>query len=203
MTAFCVDTITPEANLRAEHGVLRVASLAVTSDARLAADRILENARAEAEIVLQQAREDAQRLAQAVEQQTLLRAEQLLQVLEQANATFLVRAQDTIVDLAQGLFERLIMATTPREQIEAALKRVLREAPPKLVNPVLRVHPDDAGLIPAVEWEVKPDPSLSRGTCRLEASAGEWCADFSAAVAALKSAFAHAVEELSVSAGSS
>lgn len=201
MTDFCVDTITLEANLRAEHGVLRVASLAVTSDARLAADMILQQARNEAEIVLQQARDDAQRLTQEAEKQTLQRADQLLQALEQANATFLLRAQDTIMELAQGLFDRLVMATTPREQIEAALKRVLREAPTKLVNPTLRVHPDDAGLLPAVEWEVKPDPSLSRGVCRLEASAGEWCADFSAAVAALKSAFAHAAEE--PSAGSS
>jgi flagellar biosynthesis/type III secretory pathway protein FliH len=195
MSAFCVDTITHEANLRPEHGVLRDASLAVTSDARLAANRIVESARAEAHMLLQQAHAEAQRLAQEAEQQTLQRADQLLKALEHANATFLLRAQDTIVELATGLFDRLMMDATPRERIEAALRRVLHEAPPKLVEPLLRVHPDDAELVPAVEWAVKPDPSLTRGTCRLEASDGEWCADFSAAILALKSAFARAVEE--------
>jgi flagellar biosynthesis/type III secretory pathway protein FliH len=195
MTAFCVETITPETSLRAEYGVLRVKALAITSDARLAADRIVEQARAEAENLLQQARDEARVLMQEAEQEVLQRADQLLRSLEETNETFLLRAQDTIVDLAQGLFDRLVLEATPREQIEAALKRVMREAPPKLVNPVLRVHPDDAGLLPAVEWEVKPDASLSRGVCRLEASSGEWCADFNAAVAALTAAFTQAVEE--------
>lgn len=195
MTDFCVDMITPEASLRAEHGILRAEALAVTGDARLAADRIVQQARADADNILEEAKADAERLTQETQRQTLQRADQLLKALERANETFLLRAQDTIVNLAQSLFDQLVVAATPREKVEAALRRVLREAPTKLVNPMLRVHPDDAEFIPAVEWEIKPDPSLSPGVCRLEAAGGEWCADFSAAVAALKAAFAHAVEE--------
>jgi flagellar biosynthesis/type III secretory pathway protein FliH len=200
MTTFCVDSITPEANLRAEHGILRAGALAVTSDARVAANQIVQQARAEADKVMEEARAEAQRLAKGAEQDALQRADQLLRALERANETFLLRAQDTIISIAQRLFDQLVVASSPREQIEAALRRVMREAPSKLVNPLLRVHPEDAALIPAIEWEIKPDASLSRGVCRLEAAGGEWCADFSASVAALNAAFARGVEESRTSA---
>lgn len=205
MSDFCIDTIQPAATLRPDNGVLRIDALRVTADASLAAERIVKNARAEADTLLNEARVEAQRMAQDaqgeaqrltrdLEQQTLQRAEQLLQALEKTNSTFLQRAQDMIVDLAQGLFDRMVMDTTPREKIEAALKRVLHEAPSKLVSPVLRVHPDDVELVPQVEWEIKPDSSMPRGVCRLEASGGQWNADFGAAVEALRSAFTRAVE---------
>jgi flagellar biosynthesis/type III secretory pathway protein FliH len=194
MTAFCIDTITPDASLRARDGVLRAASLAITTDAHVAAERILDAARSEADALLQQVQADATRRAQRSERQTLERGAQLLKVLGQANATFLERAQETIIDLAQGLFDRLVMEATPREKLEAALRRVLHEAPPKLVDPILRVHPDDFELVSGVEWEVKADPSITPGACRLEASDGEWYASFNASVEALKAAFAQAVE---------
>jgi flagellar biosynthesis/type III secretory pathway protein FliH len=195
MAEFCVDSITPEANLRAEHGILRAGALAVTSDARHASTLIVQQAQAEADKIMEEARVEAQRLAKGAEQGALQRAAHLLRALEQVNETFLLRAQDTIITIAQRLFDQLVAASTPREQIEAALRRVMREAPSKLVNPLLRVHPEDAALIPAIEWEIKPDANLSRGMCRLEAAGGEWCADFSASVAALNAAFARAVEE--------
>ncbi|OGB25921.1 MAG: hypothetical protein A3I66_12055 [Burkholderiales bacterium RIFCSPLOWO2_02_FULL_57_36] len=192
MSDFCIEALTPERNLRADHGILRIAALAVTSDARAAADQIMQRAQAQADALLADARVDAQQAVQQAEQATLQRADQLLQALQQTHATFLDRAQEMVLDLAQGLFDRLVIETTPRERIEAALKRVLLEAPPRLVDPLLRVHPDDADLLPAVEWDVKPDPSLSRGMCRLEASHGLWCVDFSAAVTALKAALTRA-----------
>ncbi|MFC7516072.1 FliH/SctL family protein [Herbaspirillum sp. GCM10030257] len=194
MTAFCLDTITQDDSLRPDHGVLRIAARAVTADARQAAQRIREAAEADAQTLLQTARVEADRLAQEAEIQTLQRADALIKTLEQTNARFLQQAEDIIIELAKGLFDRLVLEATPREKLEAALKRILQEAPPKLVNPMLRVHPDDAELLPKVEWEVKVDASLMPGSCRLEAASGEWCADFGAAIAALTSAFAHVVE---------
>lgn len=188
MADFCVETIDCEQSLRPEHGILRVASLAVTSDARSAADRIAQEARAEADALLKQAQEQAQDEVRRAEQQTLERAAQLLQTLEQAHARLLQRSRDIVISVAQGLFERLVMDTTPRERVDAAIKRLLQEAQPGLANAVLRLHPDDIPLAPEVEWEVKPDAGLARGTCRLEASNGEWSADFAAAVSSLKTA---------------
>ncbi|RJF96872.1 flagellar biosynthesis/type III secretory pathway protein [Noviherbaspirillum cavernae] len=194
MTAFCLDTITQDDSLRPDHGVLRIAAFAVTADAREAAQRIRDSAQADADALLRDARMEAARLVQEAETQTLQRADALIKALEQANATFLQQAEDLIIELAKGLFDRLVLEATPREKLEAALKRILQEAPPKLVDPMLRVHPDDAELLPEVEWEVKVDASLMPGSCRLEAASGEWCADFGAAIAALTSAFARVAE---------
>ncbi len=186
MNDFCIAALAPEPGLRAEHGVLRIAALAVTSDARLAADRIVQRAQVEARAILQDAHAEAQQAVQQAEQRTIESAGQLLRKLSETHATFLQRAQEMVLDLTQVLFERLVAETTPRERIEAALRRVLSEAPPRLVDALLRVHPDDLDLLPKVAWDLKADPSLSRGMCRLEASHGEWCVDFEAAVTALR-----------------
>lgn len=199
MNGFCVDILTPEACLRAEHGVLRDAALRVTADAGAAADQILEEARSEAQAMLQVARSEAEatlhaartearEAVQAAEQQTLERAGQLIQMLQTTHEAFLKSAEATVLDLAQGLFDRLVIELSPRERIAAAYQRVLLEAPPRLVSPLLRVHPDDVDLLPATEWDVKPDPGMTRGMCRLEAASGEWRVDFDAAVSALKAA---------------
>lgn len=197
MSAFCIDTITCDAALRAEHGVLSDDAFAITNDARAVAAQTLQAADEQAAQLLQQAHVEAQSVAEEAERQTLLRADELLQALEQAHAAFLAEAQDTIIELAQALFARLVMETPPREQIEAAFKRVQQQAPTKLASPMLRVHPDDFDLVPTTEWEVKADPSLARGTCRLEAAGGEWCASFTAAAAAVQAAFGKAVAESS------
>jgi flagellar biosynthesis/type III secretory pathway protein FliH len=197
MNDFCVDSITAEPDLRAADGVLRAGSRRITVDAGVVARRIVQDAHDEAEAMLRRSAQEAKRATEEAEQDAIARAHGLLQALEQANATLLLRGQDIIVGLAQRLFDQLVMDTAPRERIEATLKRVLEEAPSKLVNPVLRVHPDDFGLLPAVDWDIKADPSLTPGTCRLEAATGEWCADFSAAVTALKAAFERGVAESS------
>jgi len=195
MTAFCVDTIVIEAGWRPEHGVMRQESLAVMADARAAAENILERARADAEAIRQAARDEAARAVHDTERETLERARELLGRLEQANATFLLRAQDMVVDLAKSLFDRLVLDVTPRRRIESALKRVQREAPAEPAGALLRVHPADVELLPEIEWEIKPDAAMERGVCRLEAGNGEWRADFNAAAAALKAAFEQAVRE--------
>jgi len=194
MKDFCVDTIRREPQLRGNHGILRAASFAVTNDARLAAERIEQKALAEADVIRQRAQEDADAIVKQAEQQTLERAAGLIRALQEAQAGLLERSEDIIVSLAQAMFDRLIAETTPRERIEAMLRRVQQEAPQGLVNPLLRLHPEDLADAPAVEWPIKPDPALPRGTCRLEASEGEWTADFCAAVSSLKSALQLAAE---------
>lgn len=199
MNAFCVDILAPAACLRADHGVLRDAALRVTADAGVAAEQILDGARteaqamldaarSEAEAMLQAARTEARQAVQTAEQQTLERATQLIRMLQTTHDTFLASAEATVLDLAQGLFDRLVIDLTPRQRIAATYQRVLLEAPRRLVSPLLRVHPDDVDQLPATEWDVKSDPTLARGTCLLEAASGEWCVDFDAAVVALKAA---------------
>ncbi|MGZ3240066.1 MAG: FliH/SctL family protein, partial [Burkholderiaceae bacterium] len=173
MNQFCVDSLTPAPSLRPDHGLLRDAALVVTADAAAAADHIVESARAEAEAMLQAARSQAQQIAQAAEQQALERAQQLIATLQAAQASFLAGAESIVLDIVQGVFDRLVIDTTPRERIAAAYQRVQAEAPSRLVTPLLRVHPDDFDLLPSTDWEVKPDPAMARGRCRLEAASGE------------------------------
>ncbi len=217
MNGFCVDTIAGNPHLRTPHGILRTAALTLTADARRAArllvrdahaeagvlienahrdaDAILAEARAEAERIVADAQELAQQLTAAEHQRVIAQAAELLRSLEQTNDAILERAEDIIVGLAQTLYDRLVMNTTARERIDASFRRVLQEAPPKLVDALLRVHPEDAALLPEVDWPVKADAALAPGACRLEASNGQWCANFDAAVQAVKAAFAQAVED--------
>jgi flagellar biosynthesis/type III secretory pathway protein FliH len=118
----------------------------------------------------------------------------LLQALQQAQDTVLERVEEIVTGLVQTLYDRVVMETTPQERIAAALRRVVQEAPPKLVDALLRVHPEDAALLPELDWPVKNDTTIARGACRLEASNGQWCANFDAAVTAVKAAFAQGVE---------
>ncbi len=192
MSSFCVDTVRRAPGLLAEHGVLRDAALAATADAGLLAERLLAAARAEADMLRQQARAAAGAAVRAAEQASLRRAAELLRALERAQVGVLLGVEDLVLELAQGLFERLVLELTPRARIEASLRRLRREAPSGLVAAVLRVHPDDLGRLPALDWAVQPDPALRPGDCRLEAGNGAWRAGFEAAVAALGAALAQA-----------
>lgn len=190
MMSFCVDTVTVPEMLRAQHGVLRVASLQVTTDAVEAARKIIEEAHTEARNVQEQAYRDAETIVNNAELQVFERSRQLFQVLEKERDTFLERGKDVIIDLACTLFERLVMEMSQREKVAAALKRVMAEAPRRLINPVLRVHPSDVPCLPELEWDIKEDDTLSPGSCKLTAGNGEWYVDFDAAVTSLKATFA-------------
>lgn len=192
MPPFCVDRLVPERSLRPEYGILRERALRVTSDARCAAAAIVQQAESEASRLLQEARDAAQAIERDAERQVLQRADELLRGLARAEEALLERVQPLVVELAKTLFDRLVDECTPRERVAASLKRIVAEAPPKLADAVLRVHPEDAGLAAAPEWEIKPDPAIGRGACKLEASAGEWHAAFDAAAAAVRDAFAQA-----------
>ncbi|HWW05983.1 FliH/SctL family protein [Collimonas sp.] len=194
MTGFCTARLVPDSHLRAEHGVLRASALLVTSDAGKVAAHLLQQAQVEQQAMLQAARAEAQLAVHTAQEQVAAQATQLLATLNAAHATLLERAQGLVIDLAQQLFERLVMAATPREQVAAVLRRLQFEAPPKLLTPLLWVHPDDFDLVPQTAWELKADPSLARGACKLEASNGEWRAEFGLAAAALKSALTQVTE---------
>lgn len=201
MTGFCVARIAVNPHLRAAHGIVRAGDLALSADARAAARLLLEAARTQAgaeraeaaraaQAVLAEARAQADALCAAEQARVLDQAAGLLRGLDQARDAVVERAEDIVVDLARALFERLVADTVPRERLQAALARVVQEAPARLAEPQLRVHPDDVALLPALDWPVKPDPLLARGSCRLEAASGQWCASFDAAVDALRAAFA-------------
>lgn len=192
---FCVDVVSVPSQLRGYDGVLRASAIAVTSNAVAAAAAIMDDAVAQAEALGRQVDADAQASVHEAERSTIKQADHLLQTLEHRHATLLGGTQEIVVDLAQGLFERLVGELTPRERVAAVLRRLLVEAPPKLMSPVLRVHPDDVELLPEIGWELKVDPCMTRSCCRLEADSGEWSASFDAAVAALKAALDKAATE--------
>lgn len=182
---FCVETLPIEANLRPVDGVLRVEAFRVSGDARRAADQLLEKARSEADSLLDAARQDAERAVHEAEQAAFTRLQDIVGKLENLNREFLERAEPLVVDLALALFNKLVSLTTPRERVEAVLRQILHEAPSKLVEPVLHVHPDDKDLLPELQWQIKPDPEMTPGSLKLEAAGGEWAGSFAAATAAL------------------
>jgi len=188
MNDFCVERITVEDVLRAEHGVLQPQALRVSADASQAAARLRERAEEDARAIQAQARREA---AQAVQQQrteVAQQATQLLAALQHMQQDMLDRAERMVVGLAKELHERLLLELTPEERIAAMLRRIRQEAPPKLVEPVLWLHPDDMARVPDCDWERKADLQLAPGSCRLAAASGEWHAGFELACTELRRA---------------
>lgn len=190
MKAFCVARMSTDRRLLPSHGVLHAATREMTADAQLLATRIVEQGRAEAAQLLAEAQVQARQAVQAAETRVLEQSIQLQQGMEAAMADLLEQAQDIVLRLAAELYDRLVLETTPQEKIAAACRRLLREAPPKLVNTVLRLHPGDMPPPDGTPWPCEADPALAPGCCRLEADSGEWRADFNAAAASLRQALA-------------
>jgi flagellar biosynthesis/type III secretory pathway protein FliH len=189
MTNLCVTRIPREPMLATGHGVLRASALNMTSDARDAASRILEQARQEAERIAASAHEQARLAVQEAEQRTLERAATLLAALEEQNRQFSLGVQNMLADMALVLFERLVGELSAQDRVAASCRLLAQEAPRQLLRPVLWLHPDDGPLAPPLEWEIRTDPSLRAGGCRLEAADGEWRFDFDEGMAALTAAF--------------
>ncbi|MGW8393176.1 FliH/SctL family protein [Pseudoduganella sp. HUAS MS19] len=190
MTAFCVARIEADPRLLPLHGILRGAALERTADAQLLAGQIIAQGRHEAEQLLAAAREEARLAVHEAQARVLGQGMQLQQGMEAVMAAFQEQAQDMVAELAATLYERLVLETTAQERIAAACRRLLQEAPPKLLNAVLRLHPQDMPAPQGLPWPCESDPSLEPGTCRLEADSGQWRADFTAAAAALRQALA-------------
>jgi len=189
MRNFCVERIAVPPALRAEHGVLRAPSLRVAADAGRVAGQILQEAREEAARVRAAAQEDAGRAVRLEQERVAARGAAFLSDLMRIEQDLLARVESLVGDLAQQTFDRLVLESTPRERIDAMVRRILLEAPGKLVAPVLSMHPDDIDAAPDSAWELRSDAGLTPGTCKLEAASGEWRADFELAVAALRTAF--------------
>lgn len=185
MTAFCVARLTPPAELLAVDGVLRGSDLGLTTDAQALAARIVAQAQAERASLLAAAEEQARLSSVAAQASALAESAAMIEGLRQLADGLGERAEGIVIDLAVQLFNRLMLDTTPERRAAASYRRLLLEAPPRLVNAVLRMHPDDIALATGWEWPVKADAALAPGVCRLEADSGHWRADFHAAAEAL------------------
>jgi len=189
MTTFCVAQLSPPHDLLATDGVLRAADLGATFEAHALAARIVAEAQAERAAMLAAAAQESQQSMAAAQAQVLAEGAALLDALRAAADGLSERAEDIVTGLALQLFDRLILDTTPQQRVAASYRRLLQEAPPRLVNAVLRMHPDELALAEGWEWPVKADATLLPGACRLEADSGQWRADFHAAAESLSRAF--------------
>ena len=184
--SFCGQKITIDESLRPDQGLLRMAALKVTADAHACAQTLLDTARASADQIAQQARQHAEAVAAQTEQRTIDTFRNYQESFDKQYAGFMQRAQPLIIELALGLFDQLVLSMNERERVTVLATRLAREAPTKLDEAMLHLHPSDVAHLPEPEWPVKPDTSLTPGTAVLIASSGEWRMDFSVAVDTLK-----------------
>jgi len=192
--AFCTTRIDAPAGLVATHGILSCATLALSADAREAAQRLLAQAERQAAALVEAELDRCRIDIGARQREALDQAGAMLAALDSLPRAFVARTEPLVIELAQALFMRLTGELAPHERAQALLRQLQAEAPPRLPEPVLRVHPDDAPAIaPRLVpngWSVRPDPALVPGRYRLESSGGEWQVDFDAAVLALSDAVA-------------
>lgn len=156
------------------------------------AAQALAKAQEEAQSMLDKAHAEAQQLSIQEQERVATQSAALLTGLNDISNSIVTRIDGLVIDLTQTLFDRLMNEATPKERIAAALDRVILEAPPKLVDSLLRVHPDDVAHLPELDWPIKADPSIRRGACRLEAHSGQWSAGFDGAAEAITNAFKQA-----------
>ncbi|MEC5216632.1 flagellar biosynthesis/type III secretory pathway protein FliH [Actimicrobium sp. GrIS 1.19] len=187
---FCVDKLEPDPHLRADHGLLRDAALAITTNAHALRDTMLAQAEQHAAAIVQQAHEQAGQIVAQAEQDTVARLQDYLAAFETQYAAFAVRAEPLVIALALSLFDRLVLSMDERDRIVAMVQRLLQEVPAKLSEPLLHLHPSDLAHVPEAPWPLKANPALTPGTAQLIAGSGEWRVEFDLAVATLRSALA-------------
>ncbi|MFT5532090.1 MAG: flagellar biosynthesis/type III secretory pathway protein FliH [Burkholderiaceae bacterium] len=183
---FCVASIQHDTALRPDRGILRHASFAITTDACENAQRILDDARDAADQIRDQARQQARQILEGAEQESIERLRGYLAAFDAQYAAFSGRSRELVIRLALDLFDRMILSISDRERIESLVKRLALEAPAKLSEALLHLHPSDLVHLPDSEWPVKADPDLQPGTALLVATSGEWRMEFDIAIAALK-----------------
>ena len=183
---FCIAKIDIDTTLRPDHGVLRVNVFAITADARLCAQRTLDNAKSTADQIVQKARQQADAITADAEQRTLDAMRSYQSAFDAQYAEFIQRAQPLVIQLALGLFGKLVLSMTERERVAATVTRLTFEAPTKLSEVMLHLHPSDVAHVSDIEWPIKGDPTLAPGTAVLIASSGEWRMNFPMAVDTLK-----------------
>lgn len=183
---FCVASIQHDTALRPERGILRHSALGITTDAHRHAQRILDDARQAADQLLDEARQQARHILDETEQQSVERLRSYLTAFDAQYAAFSGRSRELVIRLALDLFDRIILSISDRERIESLVKRLALEAPAKLSEALLHLHPADLAYLPDCEWPVKADPDLQPGTALLVATSGEWRMEFDVALTALK-----------------
>ena len=184
--SFCVEKIDVDTGLRADQGLLRIAAIRVTADAQSCAQRLVEEAHAIADQITQQAQQRADTISTEAEQRSVELMRNYLNAFDAQYASFMQRAQPLVIQLALGLFNQLVLSLSDRERAEAIATRLAQEAPTKLSEAMLHLHPSDVAALPGPEWPVKADSGQTPGTAVLIASSGEWRMDFSVAVETLK-----------------
>jgi len=189
MQGFCVELIEREPALLACHGVLTATALRTTADACAAAAHIMQRARDEADALMLESRQKATQAVEQLRLETAKQATQLLETMQRTYDDFFVRTEPIVLSLAQAAFERLTGELTPHERVQAVLHRLRKEVPPRLIDAVLRLHPEDMSYATGSDWDIQPDLLLPRGTCRLEAGEGEWRVSFDVALSVLRQAF--------------
>lgn len=183
---FCVAKIEMDAGLRADQGVIRDASISVTADAQACAQRILATAQASADQIMQQAQQRADAIAAEAEQRSLDALEAYQAAFDAQYTNFLQRAQPLVIQLALGLFDQLVLSMSERERAAALVTRLAAEAPTKLTEVTLHLHPSEAAQMDDIDWPIKADMTLAPGTAILIASSGEWRMDLPVAIETLK-----------------
>ena len=186
--SFCVEKIDVDTGLRADQGLLRSTTLRVTTDAQSCAQRLVEEAHATADHIKQQAQQHADTITAEFEQRGVEALRNYLNAFDAQYASFMQRAQPLIIQLALGLFDQLVLSLSDRERMEVLATRLAQEAPTKLSEAMLHLHPSDVAALPEPEWPVKADSGQAPGTAVLIASSGEWRVDFSVAVETSKTA---------------
>jgi flagellar biosynthesis/type III secretory pathway protein FliH len=187
---FCANRIAVDPKLVPDSGLLRAKDINISADAIYVAEKIREEAIADARQIARNAKENADAVVQKAERDTLLKACTLIKRLQHQNEIFLQCSESMFFKLLIAALDHLLVEISPHEKIISCIKRIASEAPPYLVNATLYVHPSDIDMLPEINWEIKPDPALEVGSCRLEAVSGEWHADFAAATLAVRKAFA-------------
>lgn len=182
---FCRTHLTLPRDLASRHGVLHAATLAVSCDGREVADRLIEAARVQAAALVDAQMARCQHDIDAYQQASLRQARTMLAALERMPRDFLAQVEPVVIELAQTLFKRLVGELAPAATAAALLRQLVAAAPPRLLEPVLHMHPVDAallapGLVPA-SWTLRADSALAPRRCRLESASGEWQVDFDAA----------------------
>lgn len=183
---FCVQKIVIEDALRPDQGLLRLTALKVTADAQECAETLLNEARAAAEQIVQHAQHQAETVAAEIGQRTIDTFRTYQESFDKQYAGFMQRAQPLVIQLALGLFDQLVLSMNERERVGILAARLAHEAPTKLDEAMLHLHPSDVPHLPEPEWPVKSDPSLTPGTAMLIASSGEWRMNFAVAVETIK-----------------
>ncbi|KAF0804075.1 flagellar assembly protein FliH [Alcanivorax xiamenensis] len=132
---------------------------------------------------LEQGRHDGEQQAREQAAASLAPLAELATQFQNAIQTLDRQIADDLVDLALAVGKQLAgEALTARpEQVLALVRELLHQEPQLGADPRLWLHPDDLVLVEehlateltAAGWQVRVDPDLQRGGCRVTGDAGE------------------------------